>query len=623
MIRRLIVLLFVCIGTITAATKPLPLRWETRIGLTNFKTTIQLMSGAIIVGSNGNLADGINDSGDGIYMLDGKTGDVIRRIIWSEQEDLDVNGLALSPYTLFFGNHQGSVYAYSIYGSGPRLWKRQLNGAIKGALAIEDLNSDGTHDVIVGTISGELWALNGKTGDPLWSAKVNFKPNFTYPKEKSFIASPTMVDLNQDGTRDVVIGSRNGSIYAYDGRNGILLWEYRTRTPSGVHASVWANDTTLIVAESYSTLSWLDFNGKLKRTARLATEPEVQGLFSSPVAFPNGTVVIGSSWVTGNSGIWVIPSSDARPIFYPTGKVSATAAIADGLGTGQPQAWVVTEDGELWSIRSDGSVVATYPLPSGSETTPLIADIDNNGQLELVTTGADKTMRCYQLPGTGPVLWGTFRGNRYNTGLDNDPLESYPKTRTALTQRHKSLITSPNQFVTLESRYKTIGHDSESTLISPEGIGNARLGTTWGRFKREMGNDIEYIHGRFGLGYKGISVVKNGEELFVILFPEWKDTMADTDTISILLTYNRMYQTKEGVGPGTPIDVCKKIYGDPQLALDTETNQESVMFKSVPWNKIRFGLIPTTGDYSKSGSVKTTKYYPPGAFINYIEVRNR
>ncbi len=84
-----------------------------------------------------------------------------------------------------------------------------------------------------------------------------------------------------------------------------------------------------------------------------------------------------------------------------------------------------------------------------------------------------------------------------------------------------------------------------------------------------------------------------------------------------------MYQTKEGVGPGTPIDICKKIYGTPQLALDTETNQESVMFKAVPWDKIRFGLIPTTGDYSKSGSVKTTKMYPAGAFIHYIEVRNR
>lgn len=249
----------------TSAPDLLPLKWQTRVGLTSFKTTIQFLSGAILVGSNGNLRDAINDNADGIYVLDGKSGDIIRRINWSEDSYLDVNGLALSPHTLFFGNSQGSVYAYAIYGDGPRLWKHQMGGAIKGAVAVEDFNSDGTYDVVAATISGEIAALNGRTGDVLWSNQVNFKPNFTLPKGKAFIASPTLVDLNNDGTRDVVIGSRNGSFYAFDGRNGTILWEFRTLTPSGVHASALVAGNSLVLAESYSKVSWVDFQGKSKR----------------------------------------------------------------------------------------------------------------------------------------------------------------------------------------------------------------------------------------------------------------------------------------------------------------------------------------------------------------------
>jgi hypothetical protein len=269
----------------------------------------------------------------------------------------------------------------------------------------------------------------------------------------------------------------------------------------------------------------------------------------------------------------------------------------------------------------NGEVAARYDLPSGSETTPLIVDVDGDGILDLVTTGADKVMRCYTLQGKGPVEWGTFRGNRFNSGSINDPLETYPKTRKALVDRHRTKTSSPNEYINTEPHYKTVGYDSESTLISPEGIGPARLGTTWGRLRRAMGPDTEYIEGRFGLGYRGISVVQDNEEQFVVLFPGWKKKPEDTDPVSILLTYNRKYHTKEGVGPGTPISVAQSIYKKSQLTLDTKTNQESVMFKAVPWDKIRFGLIPVTGEYTGKGTIKSISTFPEGSFIHYIEVR--
>ncbi|NBV42048.1 hypothetical protein EBR96_04685 [bacterium] len=603
------------------STLPFHIKWETRVGLTTFKTTIHYISGAVVLGSQGIAKDAPNDNADGVYFLDGRNGNILRHIHWSDYADLDVNGIGLGPRTLFFGNDHAEIFAYGIYGQdSPRLWKKTLSGNIKGAPGVEDFNSDGTYDAVFGTESGDVVAVDGKNGATIWQVAFPFKPVFTVPKERAVIASPALVDLNRDGVRDIVIGCRNGSVYALNGKSGEIMWEYRTRTPSGVHGSAVVDGDRIIVAESYSTISWLDFRGQAVRVVRLAEDPEVQGLFSSPAVFPNGAVVIGSSWASGVSGIWYIPSSDSKPVFFPAGRVSATSAIADVLGKGTPQAIIPTEKGELWVISESGQKLGVFSLNSGTETSPLIADIDNDGRLDIVVSGADRMIRAYSTPGTRPAEWATFRGNRHNTGVVDDRLDYYPKIRPGLIQLQKTHVTSPNLYTQKEAVYETTGYHSEDTLISPDGIGIARLGTTWGRLKRALGGDTEFIHGRFGAGLKGVSVVQDNEEQFVVLFPDWQGP-SDNDTVAILMTYNRKFRTKEGVGPGTPISVAAKIYGSSSLFWDTDRRQESVAFKSPPWDKIRFGIIPVTGEYSGQGVIRTTSKFPEGSFIHYIEVR--
>ncbi|NDC83077.1 hypothetical protein EB093_05360 [bacterium] len=600
----------------------LPVRWSTKLGITNFKTTIHLFSQAIAVGSNGETRQGLNDPSDGVYWMDAKTGEVIRRQGVSGHEDLDINGVALGGKKMFAATHSGRVMAYEIYLNGELLWNKNVGAGVKSALAVEDVNSDGVPDVIVATVAGEVLALDGKNGDTIWSTRIDYKANMFGLSEKSFIASPALLDVNRDGTRDVILGSRNGSVYAFSGRDGAVIWEFRTLTPSGVHSSACVTSGSILVAESSGKVHWLDNSGALLRSVTVGAPDQMHGLFASPVAFPNGSVVIGSSWPSAKSGIWYIPTASTQsPVFFPAGKVSATAVVGDGLGTGEMQAWVVTEGGQLWVINSSGALMRVYDLPAGSETTPLMADIDGDGQLELLIAGSDKFLRAYQLPGRGPVGWQNFRGNLFNTGVANDRLEFYQPERHAIETLRVCKAQSPMEFIQKERVYRTAGYDSESTLISPEGFGFARLGVTWGRLKRAMGPGVECFEGRFGMGYRGISVVQDGEEQFVVLFPEWKRYPIDSDPVLMMMTYNRKFRTKEGVGPGTPISVAQAIYGTPNLTFDTKTKQESVSFKSMPWDKIRFGLIPVTGEYSSKGSVKTVSGYPEGSFINYVEIR--
>jgi outer membrane protein assembly factor BamB len=85
---------------------------------------------------------------------------------------------------------------------------------------VGDLNHDGTPDVVVGTgvqfHGGGVAALDGRTGKQLWSHRFSDE---AYP-------TPALVDLNHDGTPDVVIGGRAKDLYALNGRNGNVLWSF-------------------------------------------------------------------------------------------------------------------------------------------------------------------------------------------------------------------------------------------------------------------------------------------------------------------------------------------------------------------------------------------------------------
>ncbi|MCX6844540.1 MAG: FG-GAP-like repeat-containing protein [candidate division WOR-3 bacterium] len=79
-----------------------------------------------------------------------------------------------------------------------------------------DLNGDGEPDVILGTQAGHLVALNGASGDTLWSY---------YDPERwdMVLATPALYDFNKDGTPDIVMADNRGEVHIVTGRTGNRL----------------------------------------------------------------------------------------------------------------------------------------------------------------------------------------------------------------------------------------------------------------------------------------------------------------------------------------------------------------------------------------------------------------
>ncbi len=86
-----------------------------------------------------------------------------------------------------------------------------------------DLNGDGVLDIVMGAGKEEtaeceqgVIALDGQTGDLLWQVASS----------AHVVGSPTFLDVNGDGTDDVLIGGRAHFLVGIDGRTGTVLWSY-------------------------------------------------------------------------------------------------------------------------------------------------------------------------------------------------------------------------------------------------------------------------------------------------------------------------------------------------------------------------------------------------------------
>jgi outer membrane protein assembly factor BamB len=588
------------------------LKWKKRIGVTTFRSPILYHQNQVIIGSNGSKFDSVRDSFDGLYQLDSSTGKKVHHLISDQIGDRDVTGVALSRKAIYFGNDENQLV--SISWNGTVNWAISLAGDIESTPALEDIDSDGIPDILVGDESGSFYAINGKTGAILWSFQAEYKPHFTYPESRSFFSSAALTDINKDGVKDCVIGNRNGDVYAFNSKTGDLFWEYRTKHPSGIYSSPTIRNGKIYIAETYSTLYVLSLNGKLIKSIirKKGTPPD---LFSSPIVDENETIAIGVSSKKGSNGVWFV-FKDETQLFVPIGKVSATPLLADILGLGYKQFIVITENGKLVCFDSKGKIVGTFNLSKGSETTPLIADIDLDGYLEIVLATKDQFISCYDTTSRGPVAWGSFRGNPLNTGVFNDPI-SLPAPYKNNAALNRALFG-----VNYSSPIDINELGLEFFLISKEGIGPAKIGTTYGKMKLILGPHFTYKDIELTLGLRAKAVLLNDLPLFYVIYPAFK-VFNDQSTITILGTDNSSFMTADGINAFSPVSELTDLYGPATFSYHAKnTLEEFVLFQKKPkWLWLANYGQEKIGTYKAEQAFNITQDYDENKPVKFIGVK--
>jgi hypothetical protein len=167
---------------------------------------------------------------------------------------LDVNGDVARD--LVIGTDSGAVLALDgtrLSADPGVLWRTVFPTQVQ-EVKTADVDGDGQREVIV-TAAHSVAVLNGRTGAIRW----------TLAMPDTFQWTTTAGDLDGDGDDEVVVPA--STLNAYDGRTGTLLWSY---APSGVDTYGFG---TPVVAQGLVAAQYVDAVGAKIDTALVSTSP--------------------------------------------------------------------------------------------------------------------------------------------------------------------------------------------------------------------------------------------------------------------------------------------------------------------------------------------------------------
>jgi outer membrane protein assembly factor BamB len=135
---------------------------------------------------------------------------------------------------LFFGAGDGNVYAVNLR-DGKRKWAFQTTGRVRSSPVIVD------GGLLVGGMDGHLYKLEAASGHLMWRADTEGL-SLDYDKwgfDRTSIQSSPAVSGGE-----VIVGSRDASVYGFDLASGKPLWQTQTGDPA---LTPWVVATPLIV----------------------------------------------------------------------------------------------------------------------------------------------------------------------------------------------------------------------------------------------------------------------------------------------------------------------------------------------------------------------------------------
>ncbi|MCF8235048.1 MAG: choice-of-anchor D domain-containing protein [Bacteroidales bacterium] len=357
------------------------------------------------------------------------------------------------------------------HGTADQMWMIEIySGSIyqQNALqTIQDVNSDGYQDVVVGTAWGDrsVVALSGKTGEQIWKyetsdfgdggwvyqvackydynnddvvdvlAAVGDDSNDNGPRRvfcldgllgdviwSSFLGGPVfsvigVEDFTGDGHPDVLAGSSNqdesaGKVTGIDGSNGNQEWSFETGG-SSVWALVQLDD---ISGDGVKDVAAGDFSGNYyfcdATNGSILQQQAVFGSLLLRFEHMNDVNDDGYSDIlvahSGDDGI-VINGYDASTVWFQSlpDKPWNVSRIRDISGDGINDAIIGTLYSNNYCMFMDGvdgSELESVAYGSAIDAIDAIPDVVGDGSMEVVCGGRNGDVHCFSGGPLAPVL---------------------------------------------------------------------------------------------------------------------------------------------------------------------------------------------------------------------------
>lgn len=376
--------------------------------------------------------------------------------------DLTGNGID----DMVVGSIDGVISAYR--GNGTLIWRYDTgDAAIMGKPAIGDINQDGFNEVVVGIGStytpgspGGVVALS-HTGGLLWRYVSGDFNGDGVPD--GVFSSPALADVTGDGYLEVIYGGYDAYVRVLR-HNGTVLWSYFNRdtiwsSPAVADLNGDGQIDLVTGSDSHYEAPFGTVDGGCLIAFNAVNGSKLPGfpIHLNEVIWSSPTLadLDGDGWldiIVGTGNCWTVPACAVPygnthpvtkalyawdrfgnplpgwPVLLPAYAV-ASPSVADLTQDGSLEVMINTSDGYVRVYRADGTplpgwpVLVTTPAGPGSVVhfstgaSPILADLTGDGVLEVII----------------PSNWEIVVFNRYGVQLTRD---SFPSTKWDLSTEH-------------------------------------------------------------------------------------------------------------------------------------------------------------------------------------------
>jgi outer membrane protein assembly factor BamB len=345
-------------------------------------------------------------------------------------------------------------------GAGREIFRCDLGDRISAAPAVVDLDGDGAPEIVAGRVDGLVVALTAD-GKELWRHRLGA----LFEEFKCAVAAP----VTPDGRPSLLLADDGGWVNCLDAA-GRLRWRFKIDSYAAAPPAVGdldgdgspeivygTEDHRVVCVSADGRLRWVfeepaNFGRSLALIADLGSGPEVLITNSSPALAGRLFCLNGATgrprWigelnqqayaalvvadVNRDGHPEIITADKGNTVFCFDGEgrrlwatqvggraVFWSPAVADVDGDGELEIVVGARDTgvdgrNFYLLTTQGRVKGEYTLGSCQNTAPVVGDIDGDGVLEVVTSSPQSDLlRCFTFGGparAGAVASACLRG---------------------------------------------------------------------------------------------------------------------------------------------------------------------------------------------------------------------